>query len=105
MRRLLAMTFLSAGVSASLAVMAADAPTKSGDSWELASNASWVDSRLVRSEGWVPMTQGGRRYYCRKEARPFSRLNARMVCGDADTVELNYNNRSIGRTQTSINVP
>ena len=105
MRRLLAMTFLSAGVSASLAVVAADAPTKSANSWELASNASWVDSRLVRSEGWVPMTQGGKRYYCRKEAPPFSRLNARMVCGDADTVELNYNNRSVGRTQTSINVP
>jgi Ni/Co efflux regulator RcnB len=96
MRRLLAMTFLSAGVSASLAVMAADRPTKSGESWELASNASWVDSRLVRSEGWVPMTQGAKRYYCRKEApRTGSRLNARVVCNDADTVELNYNNRSL----------
>jgi len=91
MRHVLAVACLAVGVCASFGTVAADPPDTSATPWQLAWNAEWVKPQLVR-EGFVPLTYGANRYYCRLDASPklASLLNSRIYCGDADSLWMTY---------------
>ena len=57
------------------------------EGWKLAWDEDWVDPRFLR-RGYQPATHDDERYYCRLDPTPriASRLNSRIVCIAADSV-------------------
>jgi hypothetical protein len=89
MRCILGLSSLAIGICVSFPVGATDQTnTTRKPAWTVAWDAPWVSRRLER-EGWIPLVQEGKHYYCwiGSSPRVGSHMNPNYVCGLADDVE------------------
>jgi hypothetical protein len=60
--------------------------------WQVVKDEPWIDSELTHF-GYVPMTHDSQRFYCLIEDHPSTGSNIlekTFICGDPDTVKMNY---------------